>query len=291
MQIVKNLYTDISIETVKIHRDNARDLPMRVFKPQSLKPGERRSAVVFWFGGGFYKNDMDHFYMQSEYFAHRGMIVFTPDYRLTVEDHVKIPDCLYDGRCALEYVLMHAEEFGADARKVVVSGGSAGGMIAAAAVVLTHLWKEKPAAAPCAMVLFNPVLEMMPPDTQIGKKMVGESGKAIDKDAAHIRQSLGSDMQDHPEKYSCLRHIEPGMPPVLMLQGMEDPLCETVRRFAQSYRAAGNYIEVEEYPGCTHGFFNPGRSERNFYYEQTKKRMEMFLLEQGLIQDQQEEKI
>ena len=83
LQIEKNVYTDITIEETVIHRDRDRDLPMKVFRPGDWQPGDRRAGVVFWFGGGFYKNDMDHFRMQSEYFAHRGMVAFTPDYRLT----------------------------------------------------------------------------------------------------------------------------------------------------------------------------------------------------------------
>ncbi len=283
MQIEKNLYTDISIETVTIRREGARDLPMKVFRPQTWTPDDRRTGLIFWFGGGFYKNDMDHFRMQSEYFAHKGLVVFTPDYRLTVEDGVKIPDCLYDGRCAWNYVFENAAHFGVDSRKLVVSGGSAGGMIAAAGVMLSELWEQTPPAMPCAMVLFNPALELIPTGEPLPKNMVGESGEEISGDAAHVFRSFGDDVTQHPEKYSCPAHIRPGLPPALILQGADDPLCTAVRHFAEAYRRAGNYVEVEEYPGCTHGFFNPGRSENNFYYEQTKHRMEMFLIEQGLL--------
>lgn len=288
MQIQKNLYTDLSIERITISRSDVRDLPMKVFLPQSWTPNDRRPGIIFWFGGGFCKNDMDHFRMQSEYFAHKGLVVFTPDYRLTVEDGVKISDCLYDGRCALKYIMENAAHFGVNQEKLVVSGGSAGGMIAASTVILSELWQTPPCCAPYAMVLFNPMLELALEKDAFGCGMVGESGEEIRADAVQLIRSCSDDMIQHPEKYSCCTHLRAGLPPALILQGTDDPLCSTVHRFAEQYRRSGNYIEVEEYPGCTHGFFNPGRSPHNFYYEQTKYRMEMFLIEQGLLNPKEE---
>lgn len=288
MQIEKNVYTDITIEETVIHRDRDRDLPMKVFRPGEWQPGDRRAGVVFWFGGGFYKNDMDHFRMQSEYFAHRGMVAFTPDYRLTVEPGVKIPDCLYDGKCALAHILGYAAAYGLDPDRLVVCGGSAGGMIAAASVLLEELDVAGESAGPCAMVLFNPALEMDLGMAARAENIVGENGEAINEDMAHLRSSLGEEMMAHPEKYSCIAHVRRGLPPVLILQGTEDPVCSKNLLFCKLYREAGNYIELEEYLGCVHGFFNPGRSERNFYYYQTRKRMEMFLIEQGLLAREEE---
>lgn len=284
MENIKNLYSDIWIGDEVIHRDKGRDLPLRVFKPRDWKPQDRRAGIIFWFGGGFYKNDMDHFRMQSEYLAHRGMVVFTPDYRLITEEGVMITDCLFDGKCALHYVLLHADEFGVDPHRIVVSGGSAGGMIAAASVFFQWLDIREESDWPCAMVLFNPALELSGKNVLNEQKIIGESGEDISSEMDRVIKGMGKDILENPQKYSCFVQIRSGMPPALILAGTQDPLFPSCCVFAKKYRQAGNYIEVEPYDGCTHGFFNPGRSKNNFYYAQTLKRMEMFLAEQGLLE-------
>ncbi len=113
MPVIKeNVYTDINIETLCYKKTPQKDLMMTVFKPESWKDGDRRPAIVFYFGGGFYKGNPSHFRMQAEYFAHLGMVALTPDYRLTTAAASDRKDCLRDGKSASRYVIDHAPDLG-----------------------------------------------------------------------------------------------------------------------------------------------------------------------------------
>ena len=139
MPVIKeNVYSDVMMETLCYQKTPQKDLMMSIFKPESWAAGDCRPAVLFYFGGGFYKGNPSHFRMQAEYFAHLGMVTLTPDYRLTTLPGITVKDCLLDGKSALRYVIAHAEELGIDRKRIVVAGGSAGGAMASVATSVSR---------------------------------------------------------------------------------------------------------------------------------------------------------
>ena len=103
------------------------DLKLDVFLPAGHKPTNKRPVIVFFFGGGWATGAPNQFYQQARYFADRGFVAISADYR-TFNKHKTTPfECVADGKSAIRWVREHAKELGVDTQKVVASGGSAGG--------------------------------------------------------------------------------------------------------------------------------------------------------------------
>jgi acetyl esterase len=105
------------------------ELPLRIFysSPEKLKQGDKRTAVVFIHGGGWVNGGTDVFFMHARYFALRGAVGFSIEYRLVKPNGPYVADCLADCKSAIRYLRAHAKELGIDPNKIVVIGDSAGG--------------------------------------------------------------------------------------------------------------------------------------------------------------------
>ncbi|GEM_PF-2326870 len=57
-------------------------LSMTVFYPADWKPSDKRSGIVLFFGGGFVSGDKKQFYSKAGYFASRGMVAASAEYRV-----------------------------------------------------------------------------------------------------------------------------------------------------------------------------------------------------------------
>jgi acetyl esterase/lipase len=71
--------------------------------------------------------------MFAKAFAARGFAGVAPDYRLRSDRDTDtagtVSDAVADGRKALAWVRAHAAEYGLDATRLILAGGSAGGML------------------------------------------------------------------------------------------------------------------------------------------------------------------
>jgi acetyl esterase/lipase len=253
-----------------------KQLVLKVFPPADAKPGEARPAIVFFFGGGFTMRRQAQFEPQCRYFASRGMVAMTADYRVGKHDGVKPPDCCADGRSAIRWIRAHAAELGVDPARIVASGGSAGGTIAA----MTGLIDEAPPAGepqvssrPNAMVLFNPALVYAPID-----------GREPRPDARIELYTQRWGVSSFLET-SAWHHVSANAPPTQVHQGDRDAIClvELAHRFEEKMRAHGVRCEVEVYEGQGHGFFAPHREEGR-YFRQTLAATDRFLASLGYLQ-------
>lgn len=197
--------------------------------------GDEGPAIVFFHGGGWRGGTPMQFVPQCRYLASRGMVAATAQYRLG-DAFV----CMQDARTAIAHVRTLP---GVDPARVAAGGGSAGGHIAACAAWL-------PDAVADACVLFNPVL-----DTSVAEQLIGERWREA----------------------SPLEHVRPGLAPGIVFHGDADSLVpiEASRRYRDATTAAGNRLELVEYAGEQHGFFNHARSVELF--EDTMGRADEFL--------------
>jgi len=58
------------------------ELKLHVFYPKNIKEGKKTAAIVSFFGGGWTGGNPKQFYQQSAYYASRGMIAFSAEYRV-----------------------------------------------------------------------------------------------------------------------------------------------------------------------------------------------------------------
>lgn len=162
MKVLENLYTDILIEDIEFETFDKEKLYYRVFKPKDWKEEDKRSCIVFYFGGGFIASNIEHFRMQSEYLAHRGMVCITPLYRTANKSELGIEVCYKDALSGFNDIIKRADILGIDINKIVLSGGSAGGALANY-IALKYI--EMNNNIPCSQILFNPKLYELPVDS------------------------------------------------------------------------------------------------------------------------------
>src|SRR5439155_3760105 len=121
--------TDATVSTAEVvyKKTPQADLKLHLYRPADWKASDKRPAVVFFFGGGWKNGSHVQFTHQAEYFASRGLVCATADYRVANQHHTTPDACIEDAKSAMRYVRGHAAELGVDPDRIVSAGGSAGG--------------------------------------------------------------------------------------------------------------------------------------------------------------------
>lgn len=211
-------------------------LALYVWTPQDRRADGKIPAIVLFHGGGFKNGDHAQFREQAEYFASRGMLAVSAEYRLTTRPGVTIETCVEDAKSAMRWVRSNASQLGINPDRIASGGGSAGGYLAAATLLAefanASTDPEDASAKPNAMILFNPAFGS-------GR---GEAG---------VR-----DPRDPDGKGDLRKYVKQGQPPCISFYGADDDLLHDARRFREAYQKAGNTCEIVTYEGQKHGFFN-----------------------------------
>lgn len=221
--------------------------------PDDWKPGDKRPAIVFFFGGGWTKGTPKQFEPQAIYLAKRGMVAVRADYTLA-----KGPDvCVEDARAAIRWVRGNAKDLGVDPDRIVSSGGSAGGHLAAC-VGCCPIGNDddKISSRSNAMVLFNPVLDM----------------------EAIARGGTFNLTQDKAASISPIRHYDKNDPPAIIFFGTDDRLADHGKAFLKKAKELGTGVELVWADSQPHGFFN-----RSPWQERTLREAEKFLISIGYL--------
>ncbi|MBU6260289.1 MAG: alpha/beta hydrolase fold domain-containing protein [Burkholderiales bacterium] len=131
---------------------SGRALRIHGFVPQDPARPDRMT-LLFFFGGGFVVGDILQFADQARALQARGHVALLADYRVRCRDGTGARQAIADGHAAYAWLRAHAPDWGVDARRIVLAGGSAGGRIA------FEIARRAPdGAAPAALLLFNPDL-------------------------------------------------------------------------------------------------------------------------------------
>jgi acetyl esterase len=215
-----------------------RPLELVCHLPSGWTPADRRPAVVFFFGGGFWTRNIEQFERQAAYFSRRGLVAILADYSTGEKDGTKPPAAFEDARSAMRWVRANAGKLGLDPNRIAAGGGSAGGSLAAALVIPDGL--DAPgedraiSVRPDALLLFNPGLS-----TTANERTLARFGS----DASWRRTAAAL-------------HVASDFPSVLLLYGSQDNLLTGGRAWANLLRAAGVKVEMQVTDGAGHGFFN-----------------------------------
>lgn len=208
---------------------------LEVYFPKHHDPATARApALLLFHGGGWSRGSLAQFRGACAYFASRGLVAATADYRMHKKENVPgLPAgesykrvCVTDAKSAIRWLKQHAAEFGLDPRRVIVGGGSAGAHISVLAS--TNPGLDDPAdpkafdTSVAAYVLFNPAFASREPDAEV----------------------------------DAFRHLKPGFAPAIALFGSDDrwkPAWDTAQ---QKLRAMGNTTaELWVAKGLIHGFY------------------------------------
>ncbi len=238
----------------------ASELRLHVFEPVGFQASDRRPCFVAIHGGGWVGGDARRFYPFAAHFAKLGFVGISIEYRLMTKGSGVTPfDCVKDGRSAVRYIRSRAKEFGIDADKVAVCGGSAGGHVAAGTALFDGVDEAGEAVGVRpggdALVLLFPVIDTS--TEGYGNAKCGERWREI----------------------SPLHRVRPGLPPTIVFHGTGDTTTPFAgaKAFHEAMVAAGNRCELVVNEGGKHGYLMNDQA----LYEETMRRTEGFLSSMG----------
>lgn len=265
---------EVEVSTVSV-QTAAGDLPYRVYRPRSARG---RVPAFFWVhGGGLVMGTPQQDDLFGIRLAERlGIVVFAASYRLAPEHPAPAAlDDLYEGWNAIH---ARAAEFGVDATRIAIGGGSAGGGLAAA---LTQRLHDEGMPEPVLQVLVYPMLDdrtVLRTDIDTRHLRIWPPSSNRFGWESYLGVSAGS---PHVARYSvpARRADLTGLPPAWIGVGTLDLFHDEDLSYAERLREAGVPVDVVEVPGAFHGFDAVFRRAEvtNSYYETIAEALRMSL--------------
>jgi acetyl esterase/lipase len=210
---------------------------MEIYFPPDHDPAKSKvPGMILFHGGGWSGGTLAQFRIACAYFASRGLVCATAEYRmLGAEDSKKLPAgetkkrvCVTDAKSAIRWFKQHAGELGIDPQRIITGGGSAGGHISALATMNPGL--DDPAdpqgidTSVVAYLWFNPAFA---------------PGDAKDPEV------------------DIMRHLKADLPPAIVFFGDQDSWKEGWDAAYAKWQSLGvKTIDFWIAPGQPHGFFN-----------------------------------
>lgn len=119
------------------------DIPLSIYLPHGYEKGNKYPAFFFIHGGGWASHKIfsdqqewsgDHLGYLARYYANKGFVCISIDYRLMQEngqkENYRLSDLYADCVDAVDYVLDRDDAYGIDTENVYILGESAGGHLA-----------------------------------------------------------------------------------------------------------------------------------------------------------------
>jgi acetyl esterase/lipase len=245
-------------EEIVFKRVGEQALKIHLYRPAGGTAGEALPAIVGIHGGAWRAGGADVFFPHAAYFAARGLVGVSIDYRLLTQpiDGVAVSDCLADCKSAIRYLRAHASALGIDPARIAVLGDSAGGHLAAALGTVRGFDDKADdlaiSATPNAMILCNPIVDM----TEGGWINFIIRGPAFDKKPDPATQVPTPVQLELGRRLSPLYQVRAGQPPTLLMHGLQDRIVtpEQARLFDAAYRASGNRCDLVLLPNASHAF-------------------------------------
>jgi acetyl esterase/lipase len=229
-------------------------LHLHIFKPKEKLSKDMASAIIFFHGGGWRYGDPSQFYQHCKYFASRGMVAVSAEYRLVGKNASSLYDCVADSKSAVRWLRANAMALNIDPKRIAAGGGSAGGHLAACTAMIDGFEEDEEdwviSSKPNALVLFNP----------------------------------GLDLPQLDEQLSPAHHLKPDLPPMIIFHGTADRVVphKRIEQFCEQMEELGNICELISFFGKGHKFFNYGMDKNKPYFE-TVFTTDLFLSNLGLL--------
>lgn len=247
------------------------DLALHIFEPEGHQSTEAKTAIVYFFGGGWSGGTPKQFYQQAHEMAQLGVVAISAEYRVKGRNKTTPFEAVEDAKSAIRWVREHAQELGVDPNKVIASGGSAGGHLAVCTAVIKGYEAEGENTAissiPNAVIAYNPVLDT--------------TSKGYGEQRFEAEQQIA---------LSPCHQVIGGIVPTIVFHGTGDKTVpfENAQRFVKLMQEAGNDSELVGYEGKGHGFFNakffrPNTKDTSNYTRSFNKSVE-FLVRLGYME-------
>ena len=213
------------------------DLNLYFYRPLDFDKSKTYNCIVFFHGGGWNSGDYKQFERQSMYFASRGMIAISAEYRIKNKHGTTPIQAMEDAKSAIRFLRLNAKSFFINPNRIAAAGGSAGGHLAAVTANIDLFDNVNEdlgiSSKPNLLVLYNPVIDF------------------------GSRKWLWI---DNPSDASPVHNISKGSPPTIILTGTNDKIVpvETIMNYKKIMESVGSRCDVILYDGAEHAFFNRG---------------------------------
>jgi len=229
-------------------------IPLRVYVPrESVDP---LPLSIYFHGGGFTVGNLDtHDSVCRMFAADADCIVVSVDYRLAPEH--PFPAAADDALAALDWIHGNARRLGADRSRIAVAGDSAGGTLATVCAI-------DAARRDLALVLQLLIYPGTGARQDTASHRQFAEGYLLDEKS--IQWFFGHYLRDDSDRldwrFAPLDAAPPpdlkGVCPATILVAGFDPLHDEGVAYARRLTLAGCAVELLDYDGMTHGFFNFG---------------------------------
>jgi len=235
---------------------NGQELFHDVFLPEGYETSDDTyPAIVIFHGGSWQAGETSWHYPDCAYWAERGMVAISADYRLGKRDGIKeVPlECMKDAKSAIRYLRANAKKLKIDPDRIVAAGGSAGGQLAASLCMIDN--KETAhtdddfsySSVPNAAILYNPFFKC-------------------------------------PAELSPQSYVVENLPPMITFSGGKDPAInvDSLLAFQADLKAAGNHSITYIGHEGKHGLCN-GRNPTNPFFYWSLNYADQFLIEHSIL--------
>lgn len=223
-------------------------VPLRIYRAAGT--ASSAPVVLFMHGGGWVLGDLDmHDHVCRRLARGTGIIVVSIDYRLAPEH--PFPAAVVDCVEALDWVVAHAGDLGADAGRIVALGSSAGGNLAAALAL-----HEKATGTDrlALQVLAYPVLDSGQASPSYAENATGNFLTA--RQMAWFWDCYVPDVNERTNPLASPLHADSleGVAGAIVLTAEYDVLRDEGASYARALADAGVEVEYIRCPGMIHGF-------------------------------------
>ncbi len=248
-------------------RKHGMALTMDVFKPKENANG---AAVIWTVSGGWFSS---HAHINLDFLREllsRGYTVFAVVHGS--QPHFTVPEAVADMNRAVRYIRAHAEQFGIDANRLGISGGSAGGhlslMIGAAGTpgdAQSDDAVEKASSRVQAVACFFPPTDFLNYGTP-GFEWLNQGPKdplrapfdfkEWDAERKYFAPVSETRRREIAREISPAHHVSSDDPPTLLIHGDKDYLVpiQQSELMIEKFKQAGVPCELVVKPGDAHGW-------------------------------------
>ncbi|MFB6127381.1 MAG: alpha/beta hydrolase fold domain-containing protein [Halolamina sp.] len=248
------LVRDLTFDSSRLPVGGDADVPVRVYVPEGVAPGEPEApTLVFCHGGCWAMGTLDSVGDVCRRLCRRAnCVVVSVDYRLAPEH--PFPAGLDDVTAALSWVRETAPTFGGDPERVGVAGTSAGATLAAG--VALRAAREPAVPEPACQCLLYPATDPeMTGDAAVenaegplltAADMTHYWGLYLDS-TAHAANPLAAPARAGPADLADAA-------PATVVTAGHDPLRDDGADYAAALADAGVAVRHRHYPAMAHGF-------------------------------------
>lgn len=252
----------ISPEKLEYKKIDTIRLNLHIYKPLNFNRDSIYNCIVFFHGGGWNNGNPKMFQRQSMYFASRGLIAISAEYRIKSKHNTTPFESVEDAKSVIRYLRKNASDLNINPNMIVAGGGSAGGHLAAACGNITGLDNVNEdmsiSSVPNALVLLNPVIDN-------GPKGFGYNG-----------------FKNRFKEISPIHNIAKNAPPTIILIGTKDEFVpvKTIKNYKSKMKAVGSRCDLIFYEDQGHAFFAKPPVK---YFIETTYEIDLFLKSLGFL--------